>query len=55
MLISKKGAKRIGKTFGNVVKLFFFISIIFTLYAAAPELLYIILVFLGAAGVIHPF
>ena len=55
MLISKQGVKRIGKTFVNVVKLFFFISIIFTLYTAAPEFLYIILVFLGAAGVIHPF
>jgi DNA-directed RNA polymerase subunit RPC12/RpoP len=55
MLISKQGVKRVGKTFGNVVKLFFFISIIFTLYNEGPALLYIIIVFLGAAGVIHPF
>ena len=56
MLISKQGVKRIRRTFGkNVVKLFFFISIIFTLYYVGPTLLYIIFVLLGAAGVIHPF
>ena len=56
MLISKQGVKRIRKTFGkNVVKLFFFISIIFTLHYVGPTLLYIIFVLLGAAGVIHPF